>query len=45
MKLNYKLNETKNGLIVTGGEDLVGDVIIPSQAELDAKTYPVTEIG
>lgn len=45
MKLNYKLNEAKNGLIVTGGEDLVGDVIIPSQAEMDAKTYPVTEIG
>ena len=45
MKLTYKLNENKDGLIVTGGEDLEGRVIIPSEREYEGRQYPVTEIG
>lgn len=45
MKLNYELNEKRNGLIVTGCEEIDGEVIIPSQAVINGVTYPVTEIG
>ena len=44
MKLTFKLNYKKDGLVVTGGEDIKGEVIIPSEQEFEGKTYPVTEI-
>ena len=45
MKLTYILNENNDGLIVTGGEDLKGELIIPSEDELNGKVYPLKEIG
>lgn len=45
MTLKYKLNETKDGLVVTGGEDLEGELIIPSEQEYEGKMYPVTMMG
>ncbi len=45
MKLTYILNKNKDGLIVTGGENLEGRVIIPSEREYEDRLYPVTEIG
>ena len=45
MKLTYILNKNKDGLIVTGGEDLKGELIIPFEDELNGKVYPVKEIG
>ena len=44
MQLTYKLNENKDGLIVTGGEDLKGELNIPSEQKFEGKTYPVIKI-
>ena len=41
MKLFYQLDENKDGLIVTGGEDLKGELNIPSEQNFEGKTYPV----
>ena len=45
MELKYELNETNDGLVVTGGENIEGDLVIPSEQEYEGKVYPVTEIG
>ena len=46
MNLNFKLNDTKDGLIVTRSkEKLAGELIIPSEYFFEGRTYPVTEIG
>ena len=45
MQLLYKLNKNQDGLIVTGGENLEGKIIIPSKKEYEGQSYPVTEIG
>lgn len=45
MNLKYKLNDTHDGLIVTGDEKFEGELVIPSEYELEGKIYPVTEIG
>ena len=44
MKLTYKLNENKDGLIVSGGDDLKGELNIPSEQKFEGKTYPVIKI-
>ncbi len=45
MKLEYILNDDKNGLVVTGGKDLEGELTIPSEDCFEGKTYPVIAIG
>ena len=45
MKLEYILNDDKNGLVVTGGIDLEGELTIPSEDCFEGKTYPVIAIG
>lgn len=57
MKLFFELNKYKDGLVVTGGEDLdedlskaviedlEEDLVIPSELEYEGEMYPVTEIG
>jgi len=45
MKLEYIVNDYKTGLVVTGGKDLEGELIIPSEDCLGGKIYPVTAIG
>ena len=45
MKLFFELNETKDGLVVAGGEDTKGKVTIPSEHEYEGNMYPVKEIG
>lgn len=45
MKLKFELNETKDGLVVAGGEDTKGKVAIPSEHEYEGNMYPVKEIG
>ena len=44
MKLEYCLNEAKNGLVVRG-TTIEGEVVIPCSAEYEGKTYPVREIA
>lgn len=44
MTLHYELNEQQDGLVVTGGEDIEGEVIIPSEETFEGKKYPVKEI-
>ena len=45
MKLEYIVNDDKTGLVVTGGKDLEGELIIPSEDSFEGKIYPVTTIG
>ncbi len=45
MKLKYKLNDDKNGLVVTSGKDLEGELTIPSEDCFEGKNYPVIAIG
>ncbi|VDO05634.1 unnamed protein product [Haemonchus placei] len=45
MKLEYTLNDNKNGLVVTDGKDLEGELVIPSEDCLGGKIYPVIAIG
>ena len=45
MKLEYIVNDDKTGLVVTGGKDLEGELIIPSEDSFEGKIYPVTAIG
>ena len=45
MELNFELNKSKGGLIVTGGKDTESKIVIPSEQEYDGRKYPVTEIG
>ena len=40
MKLEYTLNDDKNGLVVTGGKDLVGELTIPSKIALKERHIP-----
>ena len=44
MKLKYTLNGNKNGLVVTGGKNLKGELVIPSEDCLGGKIYPVIAI-
>lgn len=44
MPLTFELNYDNDGLVVTGGEGLEGDVIIPSETQFEGKTHPVSEI-
>ncbi len=45
MKIRYKLNDNKDGLVVTGFYNLKDKVRIPSEGEFEGRTYPVTEIS
>ena len=45
MKIEYALNDDKNGLVITGGKDLEGELIIPSRDCLEGKIYPIIAIG
>jgi len=45
MKLLFELNESKDGLVLINGKQIVGKVEIPPMADFCGKTYPVTEIG
>ena len=44
MELNFELNETKDGLVVTGGKDLEGELVIPSEQEYEGQLFPVMKI-
>lgn len=45
MKLQFTMNLDNSGLVVVGGEDVVGQLIIPRENEYEEKTYCVTEIA
>lgn len=45
MGLEYRLNDNKNGLVVTGGKNLKGKLTIPHEDSFRGKIYPVMAIG
>ena len=44
MELTYKLSNNKEWLAVTGGKDLEGNLVIPSEGVFEGNTYPVITI-
>ena len=45
MELTFKLNDNRDGLVITSAKGIKGAMIIPSKQELEGRTLPVTGIN
>lgn len=45
MELTFKLNDNRDGLVITSAKGIKGAMIIPSEQELEGKSLPVTGIN
>ena len=45
MELTFKLNDNRDGLVITSAKGIKGAMIIPSEQELEGRTLPVTGIN
>lgn len=44
MELFFELNTLKDGLVVTGGKDIEGELVIPKEHEFEGEIHPITAI-
>ena len=44
MELFFELNTRKDGLVVTGGKDIEGELVIPEENEYNEEKHPITAI-